>query len=160
MKKRSIFRIAVVIGTVFLFLTGGVFAGTEVADVFKMENPVYKKHKKGIVEFTHKKHNVEYKIGCGECHHDDKNQPLNDLKLGDDVQSCLECHKIPGQVPKKVKKELKKIKDKAEKKSRKLEYHAEAIHLNCIKCHKTFNKKNKTKKAPTSCSKCHPKKKK
>ncbi len=159
MKKPSIFRIAVVIGTAFLFIAGGVYAGTTVPDVVTMDNPAYKKHKKGIVEFTHKKHSTEYGATCGECHHDDKNQPL-ELKEGDDVQSCMECHKIPGQVDKKTKKKLKKIKDKAEKKSKKLEYHAEALHLNCIVCHKAFNKKNKTKKAPTTCSKCHPKKKK
>ena len=37
---------------------------------------------------------------------------------------------------------------------------AEAIHANCISCHKDYNKKNKTKAAPQSCTKCHPKKKK
>ncbi|MCP4688014.1 MAG: cytochrome c3 family protein [Desulfobacterales bacterium] len=159
MKKRPIFRIATAIGMAILFIAGVVYAGTEVPDVFKMENPAYKKHKKGIVEFTHKKHAADYGATCGECHHDENNKPL-ELKEGDDVQPCLECHKIPGQVPKKVKKELKKIKDKAEKKSKKLEYHAEAVHMNCIVCHKAFNKKNKTKKAPQTCSKCHPKKKK
>ena len=29
----------------------------------------------------------------------------------------------------------------------------------CITCHKVFNKKNKTKAAPQSCTKCHPKQK-
>ena len=41
-----------------------------------------------------------------------------------------------------------------------MEYHAEALHENCISCHKDYNKKNKTKAAPQSCTKCHPKKKK
>lgn len=144
-----------------LFIAGGVYAGTTVPDVITMDNPAYKKHKKGIVDFTHKKHVEDYgSKGCGECHHDENNKPLNDLKEGDDVQSCIECHKIPGQVDKKTKKKLKKVKDKAAKKSKKLEYHAEAIHMNCITCHKAFNKETKSKKAPTSCSKCHPKKKK
>ena len=31
-------------------------------------------------------------IGCGECHHDKDNKPLNNLKIGDDVQNCIECH--------------------------------------------------------------------
>jgi len=107
-------------------------------------------HKKGIVEFSHGKHFREYKIGCGECHHDDKGEPLNDLKEGDPVQSCFECHSKPGERPKG------KDAPKLSKKER-LEYHAEALHYNCIDCHKDYNKKNKTKAAPATCKKCHPK---
>ena len=44
--------------------------------------------------------------------------------------------------------------------AKEMEYHAEAIHENCITCHKAYNKKNKTKAAPQACTKCHPKKKK
>jgi len=46
---------------------------------------------------------------------------------------------------------------KAEKNKLELEYHAEALHENCKSCHKAFNKKYKPKKAPTTCTKCHPK---
>jgi len=120
-------------------------------DVITMKNPAYAKHKKGIVLFTHKKHIEDYKAGCGECHHDDKGKPLNHLKIGDNVQNCIECHKIPSEGPKG------KDAPKLSKKER-LAYHAEAIHYNCKDCHKKFNKKNKTKKAPTTCTKCHPKK--
>ena len=145
---------------VLMFAAGSIYAATAVQDVIRMENKAYDKHTKAIVDFTHKKHNEEYKIGCGECHHDDKGQPLNDLKLGDDVQSCIECHKNPGQMPGKMKKEMKAAKaSKKEIKAKKMEYHAEAIHDNCISCHKAHNKKNKTKAAPASCAKCHPKKK-
>ena len=120
-------------------------------DVITMKNPAYAKHKKGIVLFTHKKHIEEYKAGCGECHHDDKGKPLNHLKTGDNVQNCIECHKIPSERPKG--KDAPKL-----TKKQRLDYHAEAIHYNCKDCHKKFNKKNKTKKAPTTCKKCHPKK--
>jgi class III cytochrome C family protein len=129
----------------------GLYAGTEVKDVINMENKAYEKHKKSIAVFTHKKHVEEYGAGCGECHHDEKGKPLNDLKMGDDVQNCIECHSKPGQKPKKSKLTPKE----------ELQYHAEAIHDNCRGCHKDFNKKNKPKKkAPTSCNGCHPKKKK
>jgi len=159
MGKRTIILAAVCVA--LMFAAGSIYAGTAIDDVVRMENKAYKKHKKAIVDFSHKKHNEEYKIGCGECHHDDKGQALNDLKLGDDVQGCIECHKIPGQMPGKLKKEMKAAKaSKKEISAKKLEYHAEAIHANCISCHKAFNKKNKTKAAPASCSKCHPKKKK
>jgi cytochrome c553 len=126
-----------------------IYAGTQVADEFEVKSPEYEKHTKGIVKFTHKKHIEEYGATCGECHHDDKGKPL-DLKMGDDVQRCIECHKKPGERPKG------KDAPKLSKKER-LEFHAEALHYNCKDCHKEFNKKNKTKAAPTTCTKCHPK---
>ncbi|MBR9984724.1 MAG: cytochrome c3 family protein [Desulfosarcina sp.] len=143
-----------------MFAAGSIRAGTAVQDVIKMENKAYSEHTKAIVEFSHKKHNEEYKIGCGDCHHDDKGKPLNDLKLGDNVQGCIECHKIPGQMPGELKKEMREKKvSKKEIAAKELEYHAEAIHENCITCHKKFNKENKTKAAPQTCTQCHPKEK-
>ena len=140
-----------------LFFAAAIQAKTEVADVITLKNKAYEKHTKGIVEFTHKKHATEYGASCGECHHDDKGQPL-ELKEGDDVQNCIECHKIPSTVPKERKKEWKEQKvSKEAQKEEKLKYHAEAIHMNCIACHKKWNKENKSKAAPVSCSKCHPK---
>ncbi|MDX2443842.1 MAG: cytochrome c3 family protein [Bacteroidales bacterium] len=123
---------------------------SNLVDVITMENPAYPTHKKGIVLFTHKKHVEEYEIGCRECHHDKDGVPLNDLKENDKVDTCILCHSKPGQAPRP--KDKKKLSQKE-----KLEYHAEAIHENCIKCHKEFNKENATKAAPSSCSKCHPK---
>lgn len=151
--QKKLFIIAVIVGISALFITAGIYAGTKVPDVIKMENKAYKKHKKSIMTFSHKKHIDEYKAGCGECHHDDKGKPLDNLKEGDNVKSCIECHKKPGERPKG------KGAPKLSKKQR-LDYHAEALHYNCKGCHKKFNKKNKTKKAPTTCTKCHPKKKK
>lgn len=159
MGKRSVIVLAAIC-VALMFTAGAIYAGTDVKDEFMMENKAYDKHTKAIVKFTHKKHNEEYKIGCGECHHDKDGKPLNDLKLGDDVQSCMECHKIPGQMPGALKKEMKAAKaPKKEIDAKKMEYHAEAIHKNCIACHKDYNKKNKTKAAPASCTKCHPKEK-
>jgi len=160
MKKRFL-TIAMIAGIAALFLVGGILAGTDVPDVIRLENKAYKKHKKGIVEFTHKKHMDEYakkapdlyKDGCGECHHDEDNKPLVNLKEGDDVQNCIECHKKPSERPKG------KDKPKLSKKER-LAYHAEALHYNCKDCHKKYNKMTKKKTAPTTCAKCHPKKKK
>jgi len=153
MSKRYLLIIAVV-GIASLFLATAIYAGTTVADCVKMENKAYAKHKKSIVTFTHKKHNEEYKAGCGECHHDADNKPLNDLKMGDEVQNCIECHTKAGRPP-KAKKGASKL-----SKKEKMEYHAYAIHVNCKGCHKVANKKSGTKAAPTSCAKCHPKKKK
>jgi len=154
MGKKSLLAVILV-----LFIAVVIYAGTTVKDVIKMENKAYKKHTKSIVTFNHKKHSTDYKAACGDCHHDKDNKPL-DLKEGDSVDGCITCHKIPGRVSKEVKAELKTIKDKAKKNSKKLEFHAEAMHMNCITCHKAHNKKTKTKAAPTVCSKCHPKAKK
>ena len=172
--KKSFNLLMVVGGMVMFFAATVIYAATEVPDVIRLENKAYKKHKYGIVEFSHKKHAEGYakdhpdfyKNSCGECHHDDQNKPLTNLKAGDEVQSCLECHKKLGEMPSKEKKAMRKAKlKKAEQKKKKLEYHAEAIHENCTGCHKLYNRKNKLKSkdpkaAPTTCKTCHPKKKK
>ena len=126
-------------------------AGKASIDIIVMDNPLYKKHTKGIVEFTHKKHVEEYTIACGSCHHDETGKPL-ELTYDDPVQSCIECHK-----------ETKKPKgEKLGKKEKIAKYHFEAIHANCITCHKDYNKEKGDPKgkgpAPSSCKSCHPKK--
>ena len=155
--------VLVIVVSAALFTAGGIIAKT-VPDMIKLEDPAYKEHKKGVVDFTHGKHQKEYaekypefyKNGCGECHHDDKGKPLSSLKEGDDVQKCIECHKIPAEAPKG-----KKAKKKLSKKEKIKDYHAEALHANCRGCHRKYNKKYKpAKKAPTTCTKCHPKVKK
>lgn len=142
-------------GVALIFSSPGLYAGTKVDDVIKMETKEYAEHTKGIVEFSHKKHAEDYKLNCGECHHDATGKPLT-LKMGDDVQRCVECHK-----------ETEKIKgEKIGKKEKIIKYHEEAIHANCIDCHKTHNislndptdPKGTKGPAPASCAKCHPKK--
>ena len=161
--KRKSFLILVIVGIATLFVVAGIYAKT-VSDVIELKDPAYKEHKKGVVKFEHKKHQDDYakkypefyKNGCGECHHDKDNKPLSELKEGDDVQKCIECHKIASEAPKG-----KKAKKKLSKKEKIKDYHAEALHANCKGCHRKYNKKYKpTKKAPTTCVKCHPKTKK
>jgi hypothetical protein len=163
------FLVSGIIAIVALFIAAGIYAKA-VPDVIDLNDPAYEKHKKGVVHFEHKKHQDDYakkypeyyKNSCGECHHDKDNKPLSELKEGDEVQKCIECHKIASEVPKKIKQGWKKKKiSKDEKKKARMEYHAEALHDNCRDCHKKYNKKYKPKKkAPTTCTKCHPKKKK
>jgi hypothetical protein len=158
-KTRTSLLIAVTAFFGILFAAVCLYAGTTVSDVIEMNNPAYEKHKKSIATFTHKKHADEYAKanpdlypnGCGDCHHNENNEPLADLKNGDDVQNCIECHKIPSKEPSTKKDEPKLTA------SEKLEYHAYAIHKNCKDCHKAYNKASGTKDAPTTCTKCHPK---
>jgi len=148
MNRRSISLLLGVAIIAVLFAAAAVVAGTTVADdiIFK---PILDtgKYKDKLVHLSHKKHVEEYGAKCGDCHHDDQGKPL-DLKEGDDVQKCIECHKKPGERPKG------KNAPKLSKKER-LEYHAEAFHYNCKACHKKHNKAKKTKAAPTTCTKCH-----
>jgi len=146
-----------------LFLTSGLYAGSQPPDVIKMQSKGYAKHTKPIVTFEHKKHAEDYtkanpKLfpnGCGDCHHDASGKSLKNLKAGDEVQSCITCHKEPGQKPSK---------EKLNKKEKIKKYHAEAIHENCGGCHSDFNKAKKLKSsdkgaAPikSRCNDCHKK---
>jgi hypothetical protein len=150
---------ALILGVAILFVSAAIYAAS-VPDVIPLNDPNYEKHKKGIVQFEHKKHWKDYSeqypdlypSQCGVCHHDENGKPLTELKEGQEVQKCIDCHKTPGEAPKG-----KKAKKKLSKKEKIAQYHAEAIHANCKGCHKDFNKKYKPKKAPTTCTKCHPK---
>ena len=116
MKKRSLLLTAATVGIAALFAATLIYAGTEVQETIELKDPAYKKHKKGVVKLSHKKHQDDYaqkypefyKNKCGECHHDEDNKPLSDLKEGDDVKKCIECHKIAAEMPKKKKQALKK----------------------------------------------------
>lgn len=161
---KKFFLIAVTIGISLLLLGTGIHAGNKVADVIKLENKAYADHKEGVVIFQHRKHQKEYreknpglfKSACGECHHDKDNKPLVNLKEGDEVQNCIECHKKPAYVKGNEAKGLSK--------KQKREYHANAMHDNCKACHKESNKKKGLKLkdkgyAPNTCNSCHQKKK-
>jgi hypothetical protein len=157
--NKKLLVLVIVVSAAF-FAAGGIFAKA-VPEMIKLEDPAYKEHEKGVVEFTHGKHQTEYakkypefyKNGCGECHHDKDNKPLSNLKEGDAVQKCIECHKIAAEAPKG-----KKAKKKLSKEEKIKDYHAEALHENCRGCHREYNKKYKpSEKAPTTCTTCHPK---
>lgn len=165
MNKKHFIIITIAVILTF-FIAACIYAGTEVKDVIQLNDKAYAKHTKGIVTFSHKKHQKEYaekhpelyKNGCGECHHEDKDGkavPLKNLKEGDNVKKCIECHKKPEYIKGKEAKGLTK--------KQKREYHANALHDNCKGCHKEYNKEMKLKSkdkgaAPVTCKQCHPKK--
>jgi len=149
----AIFAVAVFVGTVVLLgLSGAAQEVPEqkVPDKIVIKAKLWKDHTKGGVKLSHKKHSDEYKVKCDECHHvyeDDKNV----WKEGDKVQKCMECHNEPT-----IKGE-KKLPKATQKLNLKL-----AFHNNCQGCHKKLKKadREKYKKIPTTCVKCHGKKKK
>jgi hypothetical protein len=145
--KRSMLVLAVAaMSVVFLFAV--VNATQECADTMTMESKLFPKHKKSIVTFTHKKHNVDYKIPCTDCHHVYKDGK-NVFKEGDPVQKCDECHS-EAKAPKAKEGEPKLSKEEKIKK-----YYYSAIHENCGGCHKALKKEAKPT-GPTTCKECHP----
>lgn len=149
MKKKHILPTTLAITLVLSLIFVAAIYAAKSPDVIQMQASY--KHKKGIVVFTHGKHVTDYKISCGECHHDDKGQPLTGLKEGDPVKKCFDCHSKPGEIKGEKAKNLSGKEKRA--------YHANALHENCVGCHKRFNKGKKPKPAPQACKECHPKKK-
>ena len=165
-KKISLTTMAT--GIAFLLISSGIYAGTQVADEIRLKNKAYANHKESVVLFQHRKHQEDYRKNnpelyssqCGECHHekvnDKKNKPLVNLKEGDTVKNCFECHEKAAYVKGKKAKKLSKV--------QKREYHANAMHDNCKACHKKYNKKKGLKSkdkgyAPYTCKSCHSKNK-
>lgn len=116
--------------------------------IILMDSPGYASHTKPIVRFTHQKHMDTYSKSCGDCHHDNTGKPL-DLKPGDPVSRCIQCHK-----------ETKKKKGEKLESSEKIKiYHDEALHANCVGCHKAYNITKGDPKgmgpAPVPCKACH-----
>ena len=154
MKGKRIFLLLAIVGALMFLFGASIHAGETVAikDVFEMNNTeAFAKHKKALCVFTHKKHSTAtpdgYGVACGECHHDKDGKAL-ELKEGDAVQGCMECHD-KAEKPKKPKGMAKD-----EWKEMQLEYYYGAMHANCIGCHKTNDA------GPKKCAECHPKKKK
>jgi hypothetical protein len=136
MRKR-IFFLSGVILCIALFIGGGILIAIDVPDEILIKDDAFEKHKKGPVKLTHKKHNVDYKIACTDCHHVYK-EGKNIYKEGDPVQRCSACHDVKESEGEKKKLML-------------------AFHKNCQGCHRELKKANK-KTGPTKCNDCHEKK--
>ncbi len=146
MKNNTSFTlISAVLGVVLVFSAG--YANEQVPDRTAMNSKVYGQHTKSLVTFTHKKHNVDYKIACAECHHVYKDGK-SIWEEGDKVEKCGVCHSKdkPSREERKELSGAEKIKG----------YHYEAIHENCKGCHKDLKREGKPT-GPIACSKCHPK---
>jgi hypothetical protein len=149
MKKQALLILTIsAMGVAFLF--AGVYATQAVCDTITMESPLFEKHKKGLVAFTHKKHNADYGIPCRDCHHVYKNGK-NVWQEGDEVQKCSACHSEAKAPRAKPGEPTLSKEEKIEK------YYYSAIHENCMGCHKTLKKEGKPT-GPAACSGCHPKK--
>ncbi len=94
MRKKSLVLSSAIAVIATMFIGAGIFANTLGPDVVRMETEGYEKHERGIVEFQHRKHVIEFNLGCGECHHDQSGKPLDSFKMGDQAPSCIVCHDL------------------------------------------------------------------
>jgi len=161
MRKGFILSVMSILSIAVLALSAGLYAAANPPDVIELGKNVPGKKTQPLMTFSHLKHSQEYakadpslfKNGCGECHHDANNKPLTNLKPGDAVKPCIDCHKEPG---------LKPSREKLNKKERIKKYYGEAVHENCTSCHSQYNKMKKLKAsdkkaAPikSRCNNCH-----
>ncbi|UCG64676.1 MAG: cytochrome c3 family protein [Deltaproteobacteria bacterium] len=137
--RKSVVVLLGVIVSIVLFVGVGILKATDVPDEVSIYADTIKTHKKGPVNLTHKKHNVDYKIACTECHHVYEGGK-NVYKEGDPVQKCEACHDAVKSVGKQKKLML-------------------AFHGNCQGCHKDLKKAAKKTGPTTKCNDCHAKKK-
>ena len=110
-------------------------------DVIILNGEDYKKNRKGPVEFTHKKHALDYKILCWECHHvyeDDNRENPNLYSPWGETDTCDSCHD-----PKE--EEITDIRLQR------------AYHLNCKGCHKQLAHEKKKAGEYRKCTGCHQK---
>jgi hypothetical protein len=138
MRKRILF-LSAVIASVALFAGVGILIAVDVPDEVSIYADKIETHKKGPVNLAHKKHNVDYKVACTECHHMYEGGK-NTWKEGDPVQKCQACHD-----PIKSVGETKKL--------------MLAFHGNCQGCHKELKKAGKNTGPTTKCNDCHEKEK-
>jgi hypothetical protein len=142
-----------VTGVVFFGLQSGV-SGEKIQDVITYDGSptggatqsVYPSVYTGKVVFSHEKHVEKYGAGCGDCHHDDSGEPL-ESPAPDEVNGCVDCHSEEGLVRGPIQEN--------EMGEDMISQRPNALHQQCIGCHKVFNNKKKFVSAPEACRGCH-----
>ncbi len=148
--NKKLLALLLAVGISITFTVTALYAETEFPSEITMDyNPYVKRKytppKWEVYVFTHEIHYLDYEISCGECHHDKEGKPLDDLKEGDSVQQCVECHT-----------ELEKTKENR----RSIILLENAIHENCKICHQKINiedgdPKGRKGPGPVGCKRCH-----
>jgi predicted CXXCH cytochrome family protein len=136
--RRNILIALGVMLSIAMFVGVGALIAADAPDEVTIYEDRFETHKKGPVELSHKKHHVDYKVACAECHHVYEGGK-NVFKEGDPVQKCSACHDPEKSEGKKVKLML-------------------AFHKNCQGCHKDLQKAGKPAGPTTKCNDCHAKK--
>ena len=136
MRRQILVTLGVIVSIAMFVGVGALIAADAPAEI-SIKSKAFETHKKGPVNLSHKKHAVDYKIACTECHHVFEGGK-NVYKEGDPVQKCSECHdavKSEGNVKKLML----------------------AFHGNCQGCLKDLKKADKSTGPTTKCNDCHAK---
>jgi hypothetical protein len=106
-------------------------------DLITIDNGDYKKDRKGPVRLTHRKHALDYKVPCWDCHHDFKEGGAQNIwSPWGEIKMCMDCHDP-------LKKQGKAVNLQ------------KAYHLNCKGCHLTLEKQDKKAGPSKKCAGCH-----
>ena len=135
--RRNILAILGVMVSIAMFVGVGALIAADAPDEIAIKSKAFETYKKAAVNLSHKKHAVDYKIACSECHHVYK-EGKNVFKEGDPVQACSECHD-PVTSTGNVKKLML------------------AYHKNCQGCHKDLEAAGKPAGPTKKCNDCHAK---
>jgi hypothetical protein len=98
----------------------------------------------GKVLFQHKLHaaSTGYSVSCGDCHH----HPEDNESA---MRACGDCHDPSGQKTETVVKNCSECHDTEEFEDTKMMKKPDAMHGQCIDCHKEFGA------GPVECNECH-----
>jgi Class III cytochrome C family len=155
MKIQSV--IACVVGAIFFIVAGVVAAEETIPEVIhfagaadggasaELHPSIYT----GLVKFQHEMHFSDYGASCGDCHHDEEREPIDDYSA-DNSYSCGDCHDGEGLI-------RGPIAENAASEADLLARRANVLHIRCIGCHKQANAEQHLVRAPEACRICHTK---
>jgi hypothetical protein len=104
-------------------------------DVLTLDNKAYKSDRKGPVTFTHRKHAMEYRVSCWDCHHEYKDGK-NIWSPWGETKQCAQCHD-----PVKSQDKVMNLQ--------------KAYHVNCKTCHQNLAAQKKKTGPHRKCLGCH-----
>jgi hypothetical protein len=108
---------------------------------------IYRSIYSGPVKFTHLKHVEDYGAVCGDCHHDSDYEPIEAYDP-DAIYACGECHEEEGLIRGPVAENNASESDL-------IAHRPNALHLQCIGCHRLYNDLQRVVRVPESCIACH-----
>jgi len=149
--------VTISLASILFFLLGVAFAQGKFPDVIEFDGAadgggsqnIHPSTYTGPVTFQHRKHQVDYKLQCSDCHHDGDAVKIMNSESTKSLR-CGTCHKKEGLV-------RGPIAENAMSDDELIAHRPNALHLLCRGCHKKHNATVHVVKAPESCRICHTK---
>lgn len=95
----------------------------------------------GPVEFQHAGHVTDYGLSCNACHH-----TLEEGEM-EVEEHCSDCHAESGFIRGREAEGLSE--------EEMVEHYLNALHAQCINCHKQKKIEDRKRKIPIGCTQCH-----